>query len=306
MVPLSIRGMTGWVNPSFLALRRPWTFSVARRRSVGAFFCGKPGSFALWGLRHVGGGSRWKDAARAAPLWHTLNKTDRTPWLQELWVRRAQCTPRPSTPWKISWWCRRDRLRRIGRGTASEESATHDPRASMRGCAWKGGAMREARRQASAQSVVESASALADVLPGTRRVVARDIGSLSVHPDPSKPSAPGGVAVAMGPPAGAARLRWALLAQDGHGRGAPPRWLDARRRMPSVHAAVSRPSDGASRHAICRRRHPSMELQTRSLAASSALEAAIAVLRSPWLPLALQVLLDEGAVLPGCLVEERP
>ena len=59
MVSLSIMGMTGWVNPSFLAIRRPWTFSVARRRSAGAFFCGKPGGFDLWGLRHVGGGSRW-------------------------------------------------------------------------------------------------------------------------------------------------------------------------------------------------------------------------------------------------------
>ena len=119
MVPLSIRGMTGWVNPSFLALRRPWTFSVARRRSVGAFFCGKPGSFALWGLRHVGGGSRWKDAARAAPLWHTLNKTDRTPWLQEPWVIRKQCTPSPSTQWKISWRCRSDCLLSTGPWTAS-------------------------------------------------------------------------------------------------------------------------------------------------------------------------------------------
>jgi hypothetical protein len=57
---------------------------------------------------------------------------------------------------------------------------------------------------------------------------------------------------------------------------------------------------------ILRRRPPSREIQTRSPAASSALEAAIAALSSQLLALALQVLLDEGAVLPGCLVEERP
>jgi hypothetical protein len=49
-----------------------------------------------------------------------------------------------------------------------------------------------------------------------------------------------------------------------------------------------------------------MERQTRSPAASSALEAEIAVLSGQWLALALQVLLDEGAVLPGCLIEEKP
>src|SRR5262249_3919083 len=38
MVPLSIMGMTGWVNPFCLAVRRPGTLSVARRRSAGAFF----------------------------------------------------------------------------------------------------------------------------------------------------------------------------------------------------------------------------------------------------------------------------
>jgi hypothetical protein len=42
MVPLSIMGMTGWVNPFFLATRRPWTLSVLRRRSAGAFFVGTP------------------------------------------------------------------------------------------------------------------------------------------------------------------------------------------------------------------------------------------------------------------------
>jgi hypothetical protein len=42
MVPLSIMGMTGWVNPFCLAVRRPGTLSVARRRSAGAFFVGTP------------------------------------------------------------------------------------------------------------------------------------------------------------------------------------------------------------------------------------------------------------------------
>jgi hypothetical protein len=67
MVPLSIRGMTGWVNPFFLPVQRPWTLSVARRRSAGAFFCGTLGGFALWELRHGGGGARWSDAACDAP-----------------------------------------------------------------------------------------------------------------------------------------------------------------------------------------------------------------------------------------------
>ena len=42
MVSLSIMGMTGWVNPFFMAVRRPGTLSVARRRSAGAFFVGTP------------------------------------------------------------------------------------------------------------------------------------------------------------------------------------------------------------------------------------------------------------------------
>jgi hypothetical protein len=42
MVSLSISGMLGWVNPFFLAARRPGTLSVARRRSAGAFFVGTP------------------------------------------------------------------------------------------------------------------------------------------------------------------------------------------------------------------------------------------------------------------------
>jgi hypothetical protein len=42
MVSLSILGMTGWVNPFCLAMRRPWTLSVLRRRSAGAFFVGTP------------------------------------------------------------------------------------------------------------------------------------------------------------------------------------------------------------------------------------------------------------------------
>jgi hypothetical protein len=51
--------------PFFLAVRRPWTLSVARRRSAGAFFCGKPGSLTSGGSA-VWGGSRWRDAAREA------------------------------------------------------------------------------------------------------------------------------------------------------------------------------------------------------------------------------------------------
>jgi hypothetical protein len=54
MVSLSIMGMTGWVNPFFLAARRPWILSVARRRSAGAFFCGTPRGFDRWGLCHGG------------------------------------------------------------------------------------------------------------------------------------------------------------------------------------------------------------------------------------------------------------
>jgi hypothetical protein len=42
MVPLSIMGMTGRVNPCCLAVRRPWILFVARRRSAGAFFVGTP------------------------------------------------------------------------------------------------------------------------------------------------------------------------------------------------------------------------------------------------------------------------
>jgi hypothetical protein len=38
MVSISISGMTGWVNPFFLAARRPWTTYVSRRRSADAFF----------------------------------------------------------------------------------------------------------------------------------------------------------------------------------------------------------------------------------------------------------------------------
>ena len=45
MVPLSILGMTGWVNPFFLAVRRPWPLAVARRWSAGAFFVAHPGAF---------------------------------------------------------------------------------------------------------------------------------------------------------------------------------------------------------------------------------------------------------------------
>ena len=42
MVSLSILGMPGCVNPFCLAMRRPWTLSVLRRRSAGAFFVGTP------------------------------------------------------------------------------------------------------------------------------------------------------------------------------------------------------------------------------------------------------------------------
>ena len=48
-----------------------------------------------------------------------------------------------------------------------------------------------------------------------------------------------------------------------------------------------------------------MEIQTLSPAASSALEAELAVLSSQLLALALQVLLDTGAVLPGGLGEDE-
>ena len=298
MVSLSILGMPGWVNPFCLAVRRPGTLSLARRRSYGRFFCGKPGSFDLWGRRRGRGGSRWSDAACAAPGRHTRHPQDRTLRLQEPWGRRDRGTPRPSTRWQTSW--------RGRRGTASEERATHAPSAGMRVCAWQGGALGEARRQESAKNVVESASAPAGVLAGTRRVVAHAVGSRSVHPDQRKHSAPGGVEVAMGPPAGAARLRWALPAQDRHGRGAPPHGLDARRRMPSIHAAVSRPSDVASRQAIRRRRLPSMERQTRSPAASSTLEAAIAVLRSPWLALALQCCWTRAPCSPAVWSRRSP
>jgi predicted transcriptional regulator len=43
MVSLSIIGMTGWVNPLRMAIRRPGTLSVARRWSGGAFFVCTPG-----------------------------------------------------------------------------------------------------------------------------------------------------------------------------------------------------------------------------------------------------------------------
>ena len=42
MISLSILGMTGWVNPCCLAVRRPGTLFVARWRSAGAFFVGTP------------------------------------------------------------------------------------------------------------------------------------------------------------------------------------------------------------------------------------------------------------------------
>jgi hypothetical protein len=54
MISLSIMGMTGWVNPLRVAVRRPGTLSVARRRSAGAFFCAVPGGFDFGGLLNVG------------------------------------------------------------------------------------------------------------------------------------------------------------------------------------------------------------------------------------------------------------
>jgi hypothetical protein len=58
MVSLSIRGMTGWVNPLRVAVRRPWTLFVARRRSGGAFFVETlrglcPLGTSAWGGLHV-------------------------------------------------------------------------------------------------------------------------------------------------------------------------------------------------------------------------------------------------------------
>jgi hypothetical protein len=137
MVPLSIMGMTGGVNLFFLAVWRPGTLSIARRRSTGAFFCGKSGSFDLWGLRRGGGGSRWSDAACDAPGRHPRYTQDRTLWLQEPWVRREQCTLRPSTRWQTSWRCRSDHLLRICRGQDRQsrggDAAAAAPGATARG-----------------------------------------------------------------------------------------------------------------------------------------------------------------------------
>ena len=47
MVSTSIMGMTGWVNPFFLAVRRPGPLSIAGRRSAGAFFVANLGVFDL-------------------------------------------------------------------------------------------------------------------------------------------------------------------------------------------------------------------------------------------------------------------
>jgi hypothetical protein len=72
MVSLSIIGMTGWVNPFFLAARRPWTLFVARRRSAGAFFCVDPLGALPSGGSAGGEGARWSAAARDAPGRHAL------------------------------------------------------------------------------------------------------------------------------------------------------------------------------------------------------------------------------------------
>jgi hypothetical protein len=65
MVSLSIRGMTGWVNPFFLAARRPGTLFVARRRSAGAFFVEPLGAL-------LSGGSVVGEAHGGAPPRVTL------------------------------------------------------------------------------------------------------------------------------------------------------------------------------------------------------------------------------------------
>jgi hypothetical protein len=184
---------------------------------------------------------------RDAPGRPTRQTPARTPWLQEPWVRRARCTPRPSTRWKSSWRCHSDRRLRTGRGTASRRGGSDPCPQCWHARARLGGGSHGGSPSASEHDKrVESASAPAGVLAGTRRVCARDGGSLSVHHDPRKKRDPGWGEVAMGHPAGAARFRWARQAQDGHRSGTPQRWLDARRRVPSVQAAVSRPSDGSS------------------------------------------------------------
>jgi hypothetical protein len=90
MVSLSIIGMTGWVNPLHVAVRRPGTLSVARRRSAGAFFCGTARGFDGRGCRRGAGGARWSAAARDAPGQPTRHPPARTAWLQVLWGRRAR------------------------------------------------------------------------------------------------------------------------------------------------------------------------------------------------------------------------
>jgi hypothetical protein len=63
MVPLSIRGMTGWVNPCCLPVRRPWILFVARRRSTGAFFDGPSQDWAQ-GVMHLSLSPLWKPYLR--------------------------------------------------------------------------------------------------------------------------------------------------------------------------------------------------------------------------------------------------
>jgi len=80
MVSLSIIGMTGWVNPLRVAVRRPGTLSVARRWSGGAFFVGTP---AL--VRH--------------PFWFIIQRKPRdldTPLLAGGWGRRTAISPESS------------------------------------------------------------------------------------------------------------------------------------------------------------------------------------------------------------------
>ena len=63
MVSLSIMGMTGWVNPFFLAVRRPWTLPVLRRWSAGDFFYGHSQDWAQ-GVMNLSLSPLWKPYLR--------------------------------------------------------------------------------------------------------------------------------------------------------------------------------------------------------------------------------------------------
>jgi hypothetical protein len=81
MVSLSIRGITGWVNPFFLAVRRPWTISIVWGGLGAPFFVAPLGALSSGGSV-VGGGSRWSAAVRDTPGRPTRQTPARTPWLQ--------------------------------------------------------------------------------------------------------------------------------------------------------------------------------------------------------------------------------